>query len=231
MSDSPIDLPVTTRPPRMKRAEKVSRTRQALLDAAIRVVGEHGHSEASIANITREAKVALGTFYMHFESKQALLEELLPWAGRRAHAFMDEAITGAATYLEFEVRNFDALVEFAERNPYYFRLLSESEVATPNSYRDHIDRSIARYTGQLTIAHERGELPHLSPDHLEMLATMLTSMKLLLFIRYSGAKAAWPTARAAYLSFVTNGILGNDPSVAAQLARLAPPARSRSRRV
>jgi AcrR family transcriptional regulator len=227
MTDSTPDIAPSEKKKRMTRAQKVSRTRQALLDAAMRVVGESGHSEASIANITREAKVALGTFYMHFESKQALLEELLPWAGGLAHAFMDDAIEGTTTYLEFEVRNFDALLEFSRRQPYYFRLLSESEVATPDAYQAHIERSIERYTRELVKAHGRGELPQYTPDDFEVLATMLTSIKLLLFVRFNVAKRPPANLREVYLSFVMNGVLGNDSAVRAQLLMLAAPKRKR----
>jgi AcrR family transcriptional regulator len=215
-----------TRPPRMTRAQKVSRTRQSLLNAAMKIVGEFGHGEASIANITREANVALGTFYMHFESKQSLLDELLPWAGSNAHAFMDAAVDSAPTYLDFETRNFDALAEFMRRNPYYFRLISESEVATPDAYHAHIERSIARYTAALVAAHDRGELPHYRQNELEILATMLTSIKLLLFTRYTTSKGPQPNLRETYLNFVMRALKG-EPSILLPNATMTKVSRKR----
>lgn len=214
---------------RLTRAEKVGRTRRALLDAAMSIVGEQGHAEASVANITRTAGVALGTFYMHFESKQALLDELLPWAGHLAHEAMDASVKGAKNYAEYEIRNFDALTIFQRKHPYYSRLLSESEVATPTAYKQHIEKSIVRYLNALRAAHDRGELPLYRRDSLEAVAMMLVSIKLLLFQRFSasGDPPAW--LRSSYLMFVLNALFGA-PGQEMALAAPDPPAAPRRRR-
>lgn len=219
--------PVTKIRTRLTRAQKAGRTRQAILDAAMNIVGELGHSEASIANITRAANVALGTFYMHFESKQALLEELLPWAGGKAHAYMDAAIQGATNYAEYEVRNFDALYDFQRKYPFYYRLLSESEVATPDAYQKHIDRSIERYRLALAAAHQRGELPKYRSEDLEVLATMLSSIKLLLFTRYCTPKGPSVDMRRAYMTFVLSGLFGSTPEHASVSSKLASPVKAK----
>lgn len=46
-------------------------------NAAMKCFAKAGYPEASIAAITGEAGVAHGTFYVHFPSKDALLDELL----------------------------------------------------------------------------------------------------------------------------------------------------------
>jgi AcrR family transcriptional regulator len=52
-------------------------TRQALAEAGLRCFSAAGYPGTSIAQITAEAGVAHGTFYVHFKSKEELLEELL----------------------------------------------------------------------------------------------------------------------------------------------------------
>lgn len=47
--------------------------RAALLDAAERVIGERGAAAATIADLTTAAGVAKGTFYLYFDSKEAVL--------------------------------------------------------------------------------------------------------------------------------------------------------------
>ena len=47
------------------------------------MVGRLGYAEASVARITELADVAQGTFYNHFESRQELLDQLLPAIGRQ----------------------------------------------------------------------------------------------------------------------------------------------------
>ena len=59
------------------RKDKKAATRQALKAAALSCFTKQGYLEASIRSITREAGVAHGTFYVHFPSKEAALDELL----------------------------------------------------------------------------------------------------------------------------------------------------------
>ena len=54
-----------------------ARTRRRLLDAAEQVFAELGYHEASIVKITEAAGVAQGTFYLYFDSKQAIFDELV----------------------------------------------------------------------------------------------------------------------------------------------------------
>jgi AcrR family transcriptional regulator len=51
--------------------------RTELVDVALKLWGERGFDQTSVAAIAREAGVAKGTFYLYFESKDALLEEVL----------------------------------------------------------------------------------------------------------------------------------------------------------
>ncbi len=64
-------------PPPATRRQRKQQTRRTLRDAARRCLLERGFAGASIADIAREAGVAHGTFYVHFASKEAVLQELL----------------------------------------------------------------------------------------------------------------------------------------------------------
>jgi AcrR family transcriptional regulator len=62
-----------------------ARTRQALLDAAVRLIAEGRGERASVQEITEAADIGFGSFYNHFTSKEQLFavasEELLErWA-------------------------------------------------------------------------------------------------------------------------------------------------------
>ncbi len=51
--------------------------RQALADVALKLWGERGYDGTSVATIAGEAGIAKGTFYLYFETKGALLLEVL----------------------------------------------------------------------------------------------------------------------------------------------------------
>jgi AcrR family transcriptional regulator len=61
--------------PRASRLDRrKARTRQALIDAAVRLIGEGRGDRASIQEITEAADIGFGSFYNHFESKEQLFQ-------------------------------------------------------------------------------------------------------------------------------------------------------------
>ena len=59
--------------PRASRLDRrKARTRQALIDAAVRLIAEGRGDRASIAEITEEADIGFGSFCNHFDSKEQL---------------------------------------------------------------------------------------------------------------------------------------------------------------
>ena len=77
------------------RAERNDAVKRRLFEAGIKVVGESGYAEASVARITAAAGVAQGTFYTHYANRQELLDELLPRLGRRMAEFIRDQVAGA----------------------------------------------------------------------------------------------------------------------------------------
>ena len=52
-------------------------TREGILTAGERIFSTQGYLSSSVADVIASAKVARGTFYLHFESKEALFQELV----------------------------------------------------------------------------------------------------------------------------------------------------------
>jgi AcrR family transcriptional regulator len=69
---------VLERDGRSARAEATrDRRRRELLDVALKVFSERGYHETRIADLIEAAGVARGTFYLYFESKNAIFHALL----------------------------------------------------------------------------------------------------------------------------------------------------------
>lgn len=63
---------------RIVRARKKRAARRgAVLEAALRVFSDKGYQKTRIADIIEEASIARGTFYLYFDSKNAIFHELL----------------------------------------------------------------------------------------------------------------------------------------------------------
>lgn len=60
-----------------RRARRKRETRERLLDAALRLMAERGMQGVAINEITEAADVGFGSFYNHFESKEAIYDALI----------------------------------------------------------------------------------------------------------------------------------------------------------
>lgn len=69
--------------------------RRAVLDASLRVFSERGYHATRIADLIEAAGIARGTFYLYFESKNAIFHELLDELLARVRASVEGVDTGA----------------------------------------------------------------------------------------------------------------------------------------
>ena len=81
--------------PRASRLDRrKARTRQALIDAAVRLIAEGRGDRASIQEITEAADVGFGSFYNHFDSKEQLFQAASEEALERWGQMIDRASAG-----------------------------------------------------------------------------------------------------------------------------------------
>lgn len=80
---------------RTLRAERQRQARRAqVLEVARRVFGEKGYHSASVSDIIKRAGIARGTFYLYFDSKRAIFEELLDGYLERIWGVVRRVVTG-----------------------------------------------------------------------------------------------------------------------------------------
>jgi len=81
--------------PKVSRLDRrKARTRQALINAAVRLIAEGRGDRASIAEITEEADIGFGSFYNHFESKEQLFQTASEEVLERWGQLIDRASAG-----------------------------------------------------------------------------------------------------------------------------------------
>ena len=140
------------------------RTRRRILDAAETVFGELGYYEASVSEITRQAGVAQGTFYIYFHSKREIFVELVEDLGARLRAATRTAMADVPDRLEAERRGFIAFFEFTANHRRVYSIVQEAERAAPEAAQAYY-RSISRsYVRGLSTAMEAGTIKSLSPE-------------------------------------------------------------------
>jgi AcrR family transcriptional regulator len=91
----PASAVSTAGAPRASRLDRrKARTRQALIDAAVRLITEGRGDRASIQEITEAADIGFGSFYNHFESKEQLFQTASEEVLERWGQMIDRAVAG-----------------------------------------------------------------------------------------------------------------------------------------
>ena len=70
-------------------------TRERIVNVASRLFREHGSDAVGLAKVMSEAHLTVGTFYTHFDSKEALLREVLRRSLALRHDELVAALRGA----------------------------------------------------------------------------------------------------------------------------------------
>src|ERR687883_1016215 len=139
-------------------------TRRRLLDAAERVFGEVGYHDASVVKVAEAAGVAAGTFYLYFDSKKAVFDELVRDLNRRVRHAMKEGSSQGKTRLESELLGFDAYFRFTAEHPALYRIIRQAEFVSPQMLHYHYDRLSSGYVEGLRRAMAEGEVGEIEPE-------------------------------------------------------------------
>ncbi|MEW6265346.1 MAG: TetR/AcrR family transcriptional regulator [Thermodesulfobacteriota bacterium] len=171
-SDRPDFQLFTLPPPAPLRADhqaaltKGEQTRRAIFHAAERVFGRRGFNRAGVADLTRAAGVAQGTFYVHFQSKQELMKGLVEYINREMRRAVQRSAVLAADRRGAELYGLAAFYEFLKEHRDIYRLVPEFEMIGREVGQWYY-RKIARgYTAGLEKGIEAGEIRALPADFL-----------------------------------------------------------------
>ena len=195
---------------RLTREERSADVREAIFKAAAQVVGEFGYTNASISKITELAGFAQGTFYLYFESRQELFDELLPHVGADMLNYIRPRVAGATDVYDMEERGIRAFFDYLNENPGFIRVLNEAETAAPAAHRKHYQVLATRYVTALERAVRNGEIRNFDRDELETVAYMMMASRSYLYMRYfknkgQGKKQSEKVIKA-YMKVVRSGL-------------------------
>ena len=196
--------------PLTKRGEA---TRRKLLEAAEEVFAGLGYHEASIVKITERAGIGLGTFYLYFDSKQQIFEELVVDLNRRVRHSMSEAMAGASGRIEAERAGFEGFFRFTAAHPALYRVVREAEFVSPEMLRLHYTRIVDGYEAGLRAAQREGNVDEALDPEVTAWALMgageLIGMRYLLWERdeQDNPPSAMPEAVIDHMTrFIRNAL-------------------------
>lgn len=169
----------TSAPPSNRFERRRAATRQALIRAARRILAESGDTSVSIQVIADQADVGFGSFYNHFESKNALFDEAVLDALDEYGQAIDELLDGVddpAERIAFGIR---LSVSMAETHPEIMQILRHRGLE-----HIHSDRGLSpRALGDLRTGAATGRFTFTAPEIA--LAALGGSLLALLQLRFT----------------------------------------------
>ncbi|MDE1917842.1 MAG: TetR/AcrR family transcriptional regulator [Sphingomonadales bacterium] len=189
---------------KVPKTERGRRTLRALLNAAALEFGEKGFHDAAISQITARAGVAAGSFYVYFDSKEAIFTALVKDMSMQVRDFVAPRLADAPDQLAAEKAGQAAYLDFVRQHREIYRIIDESEFVDPVSYREHYTNSANRIAARLQSAMDRGEI---APGNAEVRAWALMGINVFLGLRFgvwSDADTSEVLAEAG--RFITEGL-------------------------
>jgi AcrR family transcriptional regulator len=175
-----------------------------ILDAALEEFGEKGFSEGSIVGITSRAKVALGTFYTYFDSKEAVFQEVVRDMSAQVRDHVAPALGDAADALDGEGRALHSFLEFVRTHRQVYRIIDEAEFVDPEGFRNHYVTTADRIAARLQAGKDKGEVVAMdSPIATEVEAWAIMGMNVFLGLRFG----VWGKDRPGEVTRVANRLL------------------------
>jgi len=146
-----------------RRARAKAANRAALLEAARDAFGERGFEAAAVRDIVRRTELAPGTFYNHFEDKDAVFRAVVEATGAEARRRVRAARNGAAGFEEFVEAGYRAYFSFIAEDPATFAFVRRNRGAA--ALQDVLPLGPAELAEDLAELAARGELPPLDLDY------------------------------------------------------------------
>jgi AcrR family transcriptional regulator len=158
------------------RAEQKQLTRQALLDASLRLLESQSFDSLSLREVTREVGVVPTAFYRHFGSMEELGLELVADATRTLRRMMRAAREGTASNESLIKRSVHTFTQYVQAHRAHFRFLLRERHGGVSAIRNGIRAEIRLFTSELATDLARApESTGWSTEDLNMVAGLIVS--------------------------------------------------------
>jgi AcrR family transcriptional regulator len=158
------------------RTARKERTREALMDAALRLLADQSYGGLSLREVTREAGVVPTAFYRHFDNMQALALALVDDSFRTLREMIRSVRDDLGQYEHVIRSSAEILVRHIDENPLHFRFIARERASGVPALRNAIRHEIRLFASEL--ATDLARFPGLSAwstEDLQMMAGLIVN--------------------------------------------------------
>ncbi|MGV0852703.1 TetR family transcriptional regulator [Mycolicibacterium phlei] len=160
----------------LTREERKQATRQAIVDAALRLLEQRSFSGLSLREVTREAGIVPAAFYRHFESMEALGLVLIDESFRSLRDMLRGARAGRLDPTRVIESSVDILIDGVNERREHWRFIGRERNSGVSVLRYAIRTEIRLITSELAI--DLARFPGLntwSSEDLNILASLFVN--------------------------------------------------------
>lgn len=165
------------------KTEKGQETLDKIILVAEQLFSEKGYYKTSVKDITKEAGVGIGTFYIYFDDKHSLYQTILTEYGRFIRKTIAASVKQATTRQEAERIGIETFVQLVRNDPSMYNVIWEALYVDKQLFVDYYKRFSENYTRQIVKAQEEGEI--VADYDPEVLSYMLMGITNFIGLRYA----------------------------------------------
>lgn len=152
---------------RNRRGLRKRATRQTILDAGRDAFSELGFDACTVRDIIRRTDLASGTFYNYFDTKEAVLQEIVGDEIQQLTKRMQASRRGAVDLYHFVLSAYRDVFHSVVSNPDVYRIMLRNEAAVRQMYAETgFGNSLNALKADMHDAVSRGVLPDINVDWL-----------------------------------------------------------------
>lgn len=148
----------------MPKTQRGQETLDNLCAAAERVFYKKGYHNSTIKDITSEANIGLGTFYIYFNDKKSLYVHLLSDYSKFIRKAISKKISHLTDRRDIEREGLIAFLEVVRDNQYIYNIIWESLYIDKKLFVGYYEDFARHYINYIEIAQEEGEMRKLNPE-------------------------------------------------------------------
>lgn len=189
--------------------------REHILEQAAILFGKKGYHATSIADIIKSAGIARGTFYLYFQNKRAIFEELLDNLVVQIKKWIKvvDISPNAPSVREQLLDNINRVVELLTKNPALLSILLEGAVGLDKEFDEKLAHFYSQITNTVELSLEHGqEMGLVRPCNAHIAALIaIGAMKEVLYdmLRSNDGDLDIDTIAAAILDIFSHGVLAS----------------------
>lgn len=158
------------------RQEQKERTRQAILDAALELTGEHGFAGISLRQVTRDSGIVPTAFYRHFDTMERLGLALVSESFVTLRAMVRDARRDTRTSEDVIARSAEALVRAVKDKPEHFAFIARERFGGVPAVREAIRDELELFVSELAV--DLARFPYIdgwSPPDVQLVAKLFVN--------------------------------------------------------